>query len=104
MIDLVVLNALYNLSFSFSSCHQARMREDKAPSAAHRVQVLPDNARWSRDSVDQMVRVRGRLQRDGHGAVGALVGGPVQLLLEKVQPEDCPTFGGPAHLSHRIHP
>lgn len=40
-----------------------------------------------------MVRGRRRLQRHGDGAAGPQSGGPVQLLLSQVQPEDGPAAG-----------
>ena len=41
------------------------------------------------------MRRGGRLQRDGDGAAGAQSGGPVQLLLPEVQPQNGPAAGGP---------
>lgn len=50
-----------------------------------------------------MVRLGGRLQRDGDGAAGPVARGPLQLLLEAFLPEDGAAVGGPAHLAHRFH-
>lgn len=42
-----------------------------------------------------MVRRRGRLQRDGYGAARPQSGGPLQLLLQEVQPQDGAAAGRP---------
>ncbi len=49
-----------------------------------------------------MIVLRG-LQRDGDGAAGPEPGGPLQLLLAALQPQDCPAPSRPAHLQNRIH-
>ena len=38
------------------------------------------DARWCRDTPGEVLRHRGRVQRDGDGAVGAQSGGSLQLL------------------------
>ncbi|TNN27551.1 hypothetical protein EYF80_062304 [Liparis tanakae] len=80
------------------------MREDEAPAAAHREQDLQDDAGRSGHPLHQVVRGGGRLQRDGDGAAGAQPGGPVQLLLPEVQPQDGAAAGRPDDQPHRIHP
>jgi len=60
------------------------MHQDQAPAAAHRVQVLPDDAGRGRHPSDQVVRLRGRLQRHGHGAAGAKSRRSLQLLVRIV--------------------
>ena len=53
------------------------MHQDQASAAAHRVQDLPDYAGRRGNTHAQVVRRRGRLQRDGHGAARAEPRGPV---------------------------
>jgi len=50
-----------------------------------------------------VVRVRGRLQRDGHGVARPQSRGPIQLLLQKIQSENRSAARRPAHLQNRIH-
>ena len=80
------------------------MHQDKTPAAAHRVQVLPDHAGRSGNPHHQVVWVRRGLQRHGDGAAGAKPRGPLQFLLQAVQPQDGPAAGRPAHLTDRVHP
>ena len=51
-----------------------------------------------------MVRLRGRLQRNGDGIAGTVPGRLVQFLLEKVFTEDGATFGRPVNIAHGLHP
>lgn len=41
-----------------------------------------------------MVRIRGRVQRDGHGIVGTLARGSIQLLPATILPQNRPSFSG----------
>ena len=68
--------------------HQARVHQDQAPAAAHRKQNLPAHAGRRGHTDTQVVRWRGRLQCHGHGAARAQLGGPVQLLLAQIRPQD----------------
>ena len=58
----------------------------------------------SGDPIHQVVRCRGGLQRDGHGAAGAQPRGPLQLLLPQVQPQDCAAPGRPDGESPHLLP
>lgn len=58
---------------------------------------------FSGHPANKVVRLGGRLQRHGDGAVGPVVRGPVQLLFAPFLVENGPAAGRPADLAHRLH-
>ena len=71
------------------------MRQNKASPIAHRVEILPNHARWSGNSNNKMVWIGGRFQRYGDGITWPLTA------LEDSAQEDLASK--PTHLAHRIH-
>lgn len=66
-----------------------------------KVNFFADN--FSGDTPSEVVRLGGRLQRDGDGAAGSLAGGPVQLLLAPFLAQDGAAVGRSADIAHRLH-